>query len=407
MDTEQIADQILKKLNEAGHIAYFAGGWVRDLCMGHPSSDIDIATSAPPEKIRELFPKTIPVGVNFGVVVVLYKGHQFEVSTFRKDYGYVDGRHPTHVEFSTAKEDAMRRDFTINGMFYDPMNEEILDFVEGQKDIQQKIIRTIGEPKARFGEDRLRMIRAVRFAARFGFAIAESTERAMIEYAETLFPAVSMERIWQEFKKMAEGPRFDRAVLEMKKLGLLEVIFPKLAFVKEEELQKRAASFAYFPKKCPAILYILELFQGASFQEMEEICRYLKATNHDVSLAEMFFHVKGLVEGKADDADWARFYSNKGSDVCLKAFLASLPGEQREKRLEEHEARKRRLDAHIKRIRVRQPLVSAKDLMKEGIAPGKKMGELLKEAEKIAIENDLEKSEQVMEMLKKSEKWPC
>ena len=137
MDAQAHATEIVKKLNKAGYIAYFAGGWVRDHVMKHPSSDIDIATNAPPEKILDLFPRTILVGLAFGVVIVSVNGHQFEVSTFRKDIGYADGRKPLKIELATPQEDAQRRDFTINGMFYDPQEETIYDYVHGVEDIKR------------------------------------------------------------------------------------------------------------------------------------------------------------------------------------------------------------------------------------------------------------------------------
>ena len=175
-ETKKIATAIVRKLVAAGYTAYFAGGWVRDYLMGHPSEDIDLATDAPPEKIIDLFPKTLLVGVAFGVVVVIVDGHQFEVATFRRDIDYADGRKPSKIELSTAEEDAFRRDFTINGMFYDPLTNQILDYVGGQEDLKKKIIRAIGNPHKRIQEDRLRMIRAVRLSCRFDFQIEEKTK---------------------------------------------------------------------------------------------------------------------------------------------------------------------------------------------------------------------------------------
>ena len=255
MDAELIAKEIVYKLVKAGHVAYFAGGWVRDYIMDHPSNDIDIATDAPPDKILDLFPRTILVGLSFGIVVVLVDSHQFHLSTFRKDFQYLDGRHPEGVEFTTAEEDAKRRDFTLNGMFYDPLQEVIHDFVGGMQDIKKKLIRAIGNPYERILEDRLRMIRAVRFAARFGFTIDQETQQAIRENADTLFPAVAMERVWDELTKMAGGPHFDQALIEMDRLGLLSVIFPDLKGVKSNEIRKRVSSFPFFPKRIHRAYY--------------------------------------------------------------------------------------------------------------------------------------------------------
>ena len=178
-DAFKHAKSIVAKLSRAGYTAYFAGGWVRDYVMGHPSEDIDIATNAAPAEIMDLFPHTILVGLAFGVVIVVIEGHQFEVATFRKDLQYIDGRHPQGIEMSTPREDALRRDFTINGMFYDPLEEVIHDFVHGQEDIRLGIIRTIGNPHERFFEDRLRMLRAFRFSSRFSFSIDPETQEAI------------------------------------------------------------------------------------------------------------------------------------------------------------------------------------------------------------------------------------
>jgi len=209
MGSRHIAAAIVKKLQEAGYIAYFAGGWVRDFILQKPSDDIDIASSATVEEIQRLFPKTIPVGVAFGIVIVVQDGHQFEIASFRKDRGYVDGRRPVGIDPATPEEDAQRRDFTINGMFYDPVQDKIFDFVDGIKDLKKGIIRAIGDPKARFTEDRLRMMRAVRYSTRFNFPIESDTLQAILSQAETLLPSVAMERIWQEFKKMSQFSHFD------------------------------------------------------------------------------------------------------------------------------------------------------------------------------------------------------
>ena len=240
MPTFHIANKIVKKLYEEGYTAYFAGGWVRDFLMHRTSDDIDIATEASVEDVQRIFPKTIPVGVNFGIVIVVEEGHQFEVATFRKDEGYRDGRRPISVASADAKQDAERRDFTINGMFYDPMQQEIIDYVEGKKDIEKGIIRAIGNPHERFLEDRLRMIRAVRYASRFHFSIESETLKAILDHSDALFPAVAIERVWNEFCKIAAYPHFDIALITLHRLNLLPVIFPLLKDIPIEEIQSRA-----------------------------------------------------------------------------------------------------------------------------------------------------------------------
>src|SRR5213076_520648 len=168
---ENTARKVAARLREQGHIAYFAGGCVRDMVRGLTPKDYDNATDARPETVQALFSHTYAVGAHFGVIIVLEDGFQFEVATFRSDDAYIDGRHPSAVHFSSPQEDAKRRDFTINGMFYDPFAEKVIDFVGGRADIDAKLVRAIGDPAQRFGEDRLRMLRAVRFAAVLDYQI--------------------------------------------------------------------------------------------------------------------------------------------------------------------------------------------------------------------------------------------
>src|SRR5215469_9984720 len=194
---EEAARKVAARLREEGHIAYFAGGCVRDMVRGLAPKDYDIATDARPESVQALFPRTYAVGAHFGVIVVLESDFQFEVATFRSDDAYVDGRHPTAVHFSSPGEDARRRDFTINGMFYDPVAEEVIDYVGGRADIAAKLIRAIGDPAQRFAEDRLRMLRAVRFATVLDYEIDEETWNALVANASSI-NQISAERIRDE-----------------------------------------------------------------------------------------------------------------------------------------------------------------------------------------------------------------
>lgn len=409
MDAQALATQIVLRLVKAGFTAYFAGGWVRDHVLKHPSEDIDIATDAPPEKILDLFPRTILVGLAFGVVIVVMDGHQFEVATFRRDLNYLNGRKPEQIELSTPQEDAKRRDFTINGMFYDPLEKVIHDFVNGVDDLRMGIIRTIGDPQERFFEDRLRMIRAIRFATRFGFAIDQETQTAIVENADTLFPAVAMERVWQEFNKMAGNPHFDKALIEMHRLGLLPVVFPALKGTHLNDIRARVASFAYFPENTPTILYLMELFPGLSWKEKVEICQYLRITNRDIHLVETFERFRHLVNTNDNTitvADWTHFYAHPSSSLVINVFAATIPLSEREAFLEKHKLAQNKLKEHIERVRIKKPLVSADLLKKEGIAEGKLVGILLKEAENIAILQDIHDPQTILHLLKKSSNWP-
>ncbi|MBI2962971.1 MAG: CCA tRNA nucleotidyltransferase, partial [Deltaproteobacteria bacterium] len=175
-DAEAAARAVVERLRRAGHVAYFAGGCVRDHLLGRPPvGDFDVATSARPEAVQRLFPRTVAVGAQFGVILVLHDDVRVEVATFRADEAYVDGRHPVAVRFTTPEEDAARRDFTINGMFADPFTWQVHDFVGGREDLARRLVRAIGDPRRRFDEDKLRLVRAVRFAARLGFAIDAET----------------------------------------------------------------------------------------------------------------------------------------------------------------------------------------------------------------------------------------
>ena len=185
MTNKQAAIEILKKLRENGFEALLAGGCVRDMLLARPAKDYDVVTSAQPRDIIRLFKRTLTIGAHFGVVIVMINNQKVEVATFRSDIGYTDGRHPTKVKFVTAAEDAARRDFTINGMFYDPIENKVIDYVNGQEDLKNKLVRTIGNPDERFGEDYLRMLRAVRFATQLDFKIEPQTWDAISETPKT------------------------------------------------------------------------------------------------------------------------------------------------------------------------------------------------------------------------------
>lgn len=226
-ELKKAAVEIVERLREAGHQALFAGGCVRDMVMGNEPADYDVATSATPEEVMELFRRTVAVGAQFGVVIVLLGGRQYEVATFRSDEGYVDGRRPQKVTYTDAKEDALRRDFTINALFYDPLAEEVIDYVDGRRDIEGKIIRTVGDPFERFGEDKLRMVRAVRFAARFDFAIEPCTLDAIKEFSPNV-TQVSWERIGEEMEKILTGPNRGYSLQLLADTLLLEQILPEI-----------------------------------------------------------------------------------------------------------------------------------------------------------------------------------
>ena len=199
------ATKIVRRLQDAGHVAYFAGGSVRDMLLGHEASDHDVATDARPEQVRRLFRRSRLVGEAFGVVLVHSMEHQIEVATFRTEWGYADGRHPDHIQYSDAEHDARRRDFTVNGLFFDPIADQVHDFVGGRDDLTRGVIRAIGRPDERLAEDYLRLLRAVRFAARLDYQIEPQTADALRRFAPQL-EQISRERIGMEVQLMFEHP---------------------------------------------------------------------------------------------------------------------------------------------------------------------------------------------------------
>ncbi|MCW8130810.1 MAG: CCA tRNA nucleotidyltransferase [Planctomycetota bacterium] len=233
-ELELFSVRVVETLARAGHRALFAGGCVRDRLRGVTPKDYDVATSATPDDVIKLFPHTAPVGAAFGVVRVIgprpaedAEPLQVEVATFRTESGYSDGRHPDRVAFAGEVEDVKRRDFTVNGLLYDPLKDEVVDYVGGREDLARKLVRAIGDPRARFHEDRLRMLRAVRFAAALGFAIDGPTLGAIKQEASAIH-AVSAERIRDELNKMLTGPRPREAMVLLKETRLMKEILPEV-----------------------------------------------------------------------------------------------------------------------------------------------------------------------------------
>jgi poly(A) polymerase len=224
--------EIIKKLKKHGHQAYWAGGCVRDILLGIKPKDFDIVTSAKPDEIEHILEHTIPIGKQFGVILCVKNGHHFEVATFRSDSGYSDGRRPDAVTYTTAKEDSFRRDFTINGMFYDPIKDKIIDYVGGQKDLQAKLIRFIGDPHKRILEDHLRILRAIRFKNEFDFQYEPETYNALVKHAGLVIDKVAKERVAVELNKMIMTPRAARAFEDMEDTNVLKKILPELQNLK-------------------------------------------------------------------------------------------------------------------------------------------------------------------------------
>jgi poly(A) polymerase len=231
MTHRELAIGIIRRLRRQGHDALLAGGCVRDRLLGRRPKDYDVATSARPAEVEKLFGKTLSIGAQFGVIVVLDGDARVEVATFRSDEAYTDGRHPVGVRFTTAAEDARRRDFTINALFHDPIRRETIDYVGGRRDLERGLVRAVGNAEARFREDHLRMLRAVRFASRLGFRLGGTTRRAIRDLAP-LVTRVSAERVRDELATILTEPTRADGVRLADKLGLLEQILPEVTALK-------------------------------------------------------------------------------------------------------------------------------------------------------------------------------
>lgn len=411
MDALRCAKEIVLELRNSGHTAYFAGGWVRDRLLGNTSSDIDIATDAHPDEITQIFPDHVLVGAQFGVVLVLYGDHQFEVATFRKDLLYENGRQPTAVHLkATPQEDAERRDFTINGMFFDPVSEIIYDFVGGKADLEKKVIRTIGNPEERFQEDRLRMIRGVRFAYGLGFSLDEETKKAISALSSTLIPAVSMERIWQEFCKMREKMSQDRhsfknALLEMHALNLLQTIFPPLQNASSDDIALRLQGIETLASHVPTILFLVQLFEEADQTFAQNLHQYLRASREEGKWIESYFEIKKSPLKTLEPHAIAKMLANPRFAICFEILLSKMNPTEKAEWSNWYAKTAHELDFFIHRLRKKEPLVRAKDLEELGICPGKQMGQFLELAERIAINMHLQDKQEIIHQLQLSPEW--
>ena len=432
---KQTAREVVERLRAEGHDAYWVGGCVRDMLMGREPLDYDIATGATPDEVMRLFRKTVSVGAKFGVVRVLMGEHELEVATFRSDHGILDGRHPVEVRFSkTAEEDVQRRDFTINGLLFDPIKEEVLDFVDGQKDIDAGVIRAIGVPTERFAEDRLRMLRAVRFAARFRFEIEEVTYAAVREQASSI-GEISVERIRDEMLKMlTEGnARFGMELLDS--TGLLLAILPEVAKFKgvEQPPQFHPEGDVWThvlimlekmkqPTPTLALAVLLhDIAKPATFRRAEDrirfdghaslgatmaqdVCERWKLsraiTDHVVSIVRD--HLKFIDVRKMRQSTLKRFIRQVGFDEHLELHrldcLASHGG------LDHYEFVRDALATMPEEV-VRPPrLLTGNDLMAEGYPKGPRVGEILTALEDAQLNGEVQTAEQAHAFV--AEKFP-
>ena len=430
----EIATSIVRHLFEKGFHALFAGGYVRNMILGIKNNDdIDIATNATPSAIASLFNKVVGVGEHFGVMLVIENNIPFEVATFRADRGIANGRHPKEVTFSDAETDAQRRDFTINGLFYDPLKKKIIDYVQGRKDLEKGIIRTIGSPQLRFKEDYLRLLRAVRFAARFSFTIEPDTWKALRQNAVNI-TQISQERIFQELNKMLMGPNSDKALSLLEESGLLSIILPEVhalkgveqphAFHPEGDVLNhtiKTLSYLHNPSQIMAWSALLHDIGKPATQSHADRIRF---NNHSRVSSTMAKDV--LLRLKSSRSLINRVYECIDNHMnfinvtrmrlsTLKKFL-SRPTFKDE--LELHRAdclashgnienfeflKKKKKE--IDKINLRpEPLIKGKDLIELGFEPGPLLGKILNRTYELQLDEKIHTSEEAKAWILKNRK---
>jgi len=391
----------LDRLDRAGHVGYVVGGSVRDFLLGRKKTkDHDIATSAGPDELCALFPDAVTVGKAFGVIKVPVPGEpMLEIATFRKDLEYEDHRHPQAVVFTGPEEDAQRRDFTVNGLFYDPKTRQILDAVSGLEDLKAGVIRAIGDPMERFREDALRLLRAVRFTTSLGFSLDPATADAVRARAR-LISKVSAERIRDEMTAMVLGPRPDLALQLLSDLGLLAQIFPELeALRKVPEWWKRALeTLAWvarhetdrsFSLGWASLLHVVE-------EKLPLITQAFRFSNEDAERVRTLVVEEPKVREvfKMREATLQRFVRQDGFEDILalhRAVASATDGN-----LVHHEFASAKRKAVLTQGTTAK-LVSGEDLIQLGFSPGPRFTEILRAVEDLALENKLQSKEQALE----------
>ncbi len=432
------AAEIVRSLRDRGHQAYFAGGCVRDLLLGREPADYDVATDATPRQVMQILPQTFAVGEQFGVVLVPESSGEtgvparhaalVEVATFRADVGYSDGRHPDEVRFSKdPREDVQRRDFTINGMMLDPTTKEILDFVGGQEDLKAGIIRAIGDPERRFAEDKLRMLRAVRFAARFDYHIDPATMAAIQKLALQIHQ-VSCERVRDELTKMLTEGRARPAFQLLDSSGLLPEVLPEIAAMKAVEqppqfhpegdvfvhtlllLEKLPASgsktlawgaLLHDAGKPPTFRVAPDRIRFDGHVEVgvkmaAEICRRLRFSNGETSqiLALVENHMRFGDVQRMKQSTLKRFLRLPAFDEHLELHRIDCLSSHGQ--LDSYEYSRAQLRSMTPEAIRPTPLITGRDLIEAGYEPGPRFKEVLSAVEDAQLEGRLASREAAM-----------
>jgi len=392
MTNKQAAIKIIERLRREGFHALLAGGCVRDMLLGRRAKDYDVATEAKPQDVIHLFRRTLKVGAQFGVVIVLVENQQVEVATFRTESGYDDGRHPGSVRFAGAAEDASRRDFTINGMFYDPLEQRVVDYVGGQADLDSRIIRTIGTPAERFGEDYLRMLRAVRFSTQLGFAIEPATWAAVGANASKI-AKISGERIAVELEGILAHPNRAVGAALLFDSGLVGAIFPGLS---AEQAECAIAVLKQLRKKVDFALALACLFAGCDTEYAMRSSQVLKLSRNQTK------HIRFLLENRG------RLLNEQMSLAELKTILAEPYFRdlyEFQRAIQKAEGEERRSLAALISLRKRikalgdvelqpKPLLDGHDLIRLGAVPGPALGQLAEELYTAQLEGTLQTPDQ-------------
>jgi len=385
--TKEMAQYVIHTLREAGHEALLAGGCVRDMLLGLRPTDYDVATSATPDQVKPLFRRVLMVGAKFGVAMVILHRRRIEVTTFRTDVSYSDGRRPDAVKFVSARQDAIRRDFTINGMFLDLLENKVVDYVGGQADLKAGVIRAIGQPEQRFAEDYLRMLRAVRFAARFDFALQPETAGAIREHAGRI-TQISGERIREELEKMFVRPSAAKAMELMHELGLLRAFLPEL-YAKEGLYERALRRMQAVGPRCDVLLSL-----AALLCELRAGPQPQKASLVGHTQIRAIIRRWGGSNAMKDSLEWMAQHLDDwraGQEMSLAALkrLAAKRDGQRLVRLwraqEQQECGSMRfcrvLARRLGRLKASQiappPLVSGKHLKRLGLSEGPLLGKIL------------------------------
>src|SRR5216110_3401427 len=429
---EEAARKVAARLREDSYIAYFAGGCVRDMVRGLAPKDYDIATDARPEVVQKLFQRTYAVGAHFGVIIVLENDFQFEVATFRSDEAYIDGRHPTAVHFSSPKEDAKRRDFTINGMFYDPVAEEVIDFIGGRSYIAAKLVRAIGDPAQRFAEDRLRMLRAVRFATTLDYKIDSQTWEALLASAPSIHQ-ISAERIRDELVRIFLSPNRLRGWDLLDSSGLMRAILPELEAMKGvlqpeqfhpegDVFQHTRLMLQFLPEKVSVPLVFSVLLHDVAkprtatvdetgrirfnahdrigAEMTEEIMRRLRFSGAEIDAAvEMVRqHMVFKDVPKMRVAKLKRFMARPTFDDELELHRVDCEGSHG--MLDNYEFLLRKREEFANEPIIPRPLVRGDDLMALGLKPGPRFGEILEAVETRQLEGTLRTREEALKWVR-------